>query len=127
MSEPSKLMTATSEIISFNSRAVLLSLFALVMFILMVYFAATMFTDRTGVLQTLNTVFITAISGSLALGGTPISQLWGKEGTTSPPRVFDINPHDGETNVSAATPIRASFDRMMDGSSINHETFALKD
>jgi Bacterial Ig-like domain len=126
LSEPSHPSTAASETVSFNSRAVLISLFVLVMFVILVYFFLVGFIDLTGTFQSLSTVFIATISGSLALGGTLISQLWGKD-ITSPPRIWGTSPRDGEDNVSPDTKIMASFDRMMNESSINRETFTLKD
>jgi hypothetical protein len=74
----------SSDKISFNSRAILLGLFALVGFVLLVFAVAVVAYPSQGIGR-LKTVFIAAISGSLALGGTLISQLWGKgDGSNSP-------------------------------------------
>jgi hypothetical protein len=119
--EPSQL---SGEKISFNSRAVLLGLFALVGFILLVFtISVNVFSpEQSG---RLNTVFIAAISGSLALGGTLISQLWGK--STGRPTVYSTIPANTATGVALDNPVSASFNMLMDESSINSKTFTLKD
>lgn len=109
--------------VSYNSRAVLLGLFTLVGFILAV------FTYSVNVLDVqagrLNTVFIAAISGSLALGGTMISQLWG---TPKPahPTIYATNPIDTATGVPLNISVSASFNMLMDIDTIN-QNFTLKD
>ena len=121
--EPAQII---GEKISFNSRAVLLGLFMLVGFILLVFtVSVNVFpAEQSG---RLNTVFIAAISGSLALGGTLISQLWGKNITTAMPTVYATNPDDTATGVPLDTSVSASFNMMMDKSTINSKTFTLKD
>jgi hypothetical protein len=117
---------STVEVISHNSRAVLLGLFALVMFILAVYFASVLANiNATATIQSLNPVFIAAITGSLALGGTLISQLWGKETNPLPPIIYNTEP--AGTEVSLKPTLRASFSKMMDASSINEDTFTVRD
>jgi hypothetical protein len=109
--------------VSYNSRAVLLGLFTLVGFILAV------FTYSVNVLDVqagrLNTVFIAAISGSLALGGTMISQLWG---TPKPahPTIYATNPIHTATGVPLNTSVSASFNMLMDIDTVN-QNFTLKD
>lgn len=109
--------------VSYNSRAVLLGLFTLVGFILAV------FTYSVNVLDVqagrLNTVFIAAISGSLALGGTMISQLWGTP-KPSHPTIYATNPIDTATGVPLNTSVSASFNMLMDIDTIN-QNFTLKD
>jgi hypothetical protein len=125
LSKSPRSMTIASQTISYNSRAVLLALFGLVIFILIVYFASVMII-RPNDIQYLNTVFIGAISGSLALGGTLISQLWGKD-DTSFPSIYLTDPPNGKENVPIDTRITATFDRMMNESTINEDTFSLKE
>jgi hypothetical protein len=78
--------TNFSKMVSVNSKRILWSLFILVIVILLVFTITVnvnpVISDR------LNTVFIAAISGILALGGTLITQLWGRaksSGEPSPP------------------------------------------
>jgi len=65
-----------SKMVSVNSKRILWALFILLIVILLVFTITVKvnpgFSDR------LNTVFIAAISGILALGGTLITQLWGR-------------------------------------------------
>jgi Bacterial Ig-like domain/Bacterial Ig domain len=113
------------EKISFNSRAVLLGLFILVGFILLVFtISVNIFpAEQSG---RLNTVFVAAISGALALGGTLISQLWGKSDTSDRPIVYITNPEDVSTGIPVDTSISASFNMLMDKSNIA-KTFTLKE
>jgi hypothetical protein len=116
----------SGEKISYNSRAVLLGLFVLVGFILAVYtFSVNVFPPEES--GRLNTVFIAAVSGALALGGTLISQLWGKKTNTNLPIIFATIPDDTATQVSPDSSISASFNVLMDKSTINSKTFTLKD
>jgi hypothetical protein len=119
--------TTTSHAVSYNSRAVLLALFGLVFFILIVYFASVMMIQPKNEIQFLSTVFIGAISGALALGGTLISQLWGKEDTSSPSIYMTIPPNEGKDIPIEIREIKASFDRSMDESTVNENTFTLKE
>lgn len=73
--EPSQ---SQGEKVSYNSRTVLLGLFVLVGFILAIYTYSVNVLPSSEQSGRLNTVFIAAISGALTLGGTLISQLWGK-------------------------------------------------
>jgi hypothetical protein len=113
------------EKVSYNSKAVLLGLFALVGFVLLVFsISANIFSpDQTG---RLTTVFVAAISGTLALGGTLITQLWGKD-TGNRPNIYRTDPEDTATGVPVDTPIRATFNKLMNSSTINSQTFTLKD
>jgi hypothetical protein len=114
------------EKISYNSRSVLLGLFVLIGFILAVFtFSVNIFPpEQSG---RLNTVFIAAVSGSLALGGTLISQLWGKNTNSLKPNIYATNPDDTATGIPLDTPVSASFNMPMDKSTINPKTFTLKD
>ena len=113
------------EKVSYNSKAVLLGLFALVGFVLLVFaISANIFSpDQTG---RLTTVFVAAISGALALGGTLITQLWGKD-TGSKPNIYITNPKDTATGIPIDTSVTASFNKLMNSSTINSQTFKLKD
>jgi len=110
--------------VSYNSRAVLLGLFTLVGFILAVFtYSIYVIPDQVG---RLNTVFIAAISGALALGGTMISQLWGTPGSARL-KIYSTTPIDTATKVPLDIPVSASFNMMMDEETINTNTFTLKD
>lgn len=113
------------EKVSFNSRSVLLGLFLLVIFILGVFtYSVNVFpAEQSG---RLNTVFIAAVSGILALGGTLISQLWGKNTTRGRPIIYLTSPEDTEVGVSLDSSVVASFNTLMDKSTINSNTFTLK-
>jgi hypothetical protein len=66
-----------NELVSYNSEYVLWALFILVIIILLVFtITVKMYPELS---DRLNTIFIAAISGSLALGGTLITQLWGRK------------------------------------------------
>lgn len=121
--EPSEL---PGKKVSYNSRAVLLGLFTLVGFILAVYtYSVNVFPpEQSG---RLNIVFVAAISGTLALGGTLISQLWGTPGKAGPPSIYATKPADTEAGVPLDTSIIASFNMLMDKSTVNSKTFTLKD
>src|SRR6476620_3551609 len=109
--------------VSYNSRAVLLGLFILVGFILAVFsYSINYVPEQAG---RLNTVFIAAISGSLALGGTLISQLWGTT-TTARPSIYATNPIDTASGVPLDTSVSASFNMLMDKSTFSSVTFTLK-
>jgi hypothetical protein len=110
------------EKVSFNSKAVLLGLFALVGFILLIYTFSVLTYDpeQTG---RFSSVFIAAISGSLALGGTLITQLWGRGDDR--PLVYSTSPMN--SGVSRNTIVTASFNKLMDEATINTKTFTLKD
>jgi Bacterial Ig-like domain len=110
--------------VSYNSRAVLLGLFTLVGFILAVFtYSINVIPEQVG---RLNTVFIAAISGSLALGGTMISQLWGTP-TTARLSIYATNPIDTATGVPLDTSVSASFNMLMNKETVNSSTFTLKD
>ena len=65
-----------SDMVSANSKRILWALFILVIVILGVFSLTVKYNPHLS--DRLNTVFIAAISGILALGGTLITQLWGK-------------------------------------------------
>lgn len=66
------------DIVSENSKIVLYGLFALIGFAILMY-AITVTQQPNGTdTEKLNTVYIAVISGALALGGTLIAQVWGK-------------------------------------------------
>jgi hypothetical protein len=125
----SKLSTS-SERVSVNSKAILLGLFALVGFILLVFTITLRFVPIEQTAR-LNTVYVAAVSGILALGGTLISQLWGKNNTTktatNSPVIFSTQPEDTSIAVPLDTSIGASFNTQMDKSTINSGTFTLKE
>lgn len=112
--------------ISHNSKAVLLGLFLLVAFVLLVY---TVVINNYSPSQSgrLNTVFIAAISGSLALGGTLISQLWGKSANGVEPDIYATTPDNEAKDVPVDTSISASFNMLMDKSTITDKVFTLTD
>ena len=116
---------SVGERISFNSKSVLLGLFALVGIILLIYTVSILVYDpeQTG---RLNAVFIAAISGTIALGGTLISQLWGRDGTDRPV-VIDTDPVHNAVKVNLGTKITAGFNKLMNAQTINKTTFTLKD
>ena len=68
------------------------------------------------------------VSGSLALGGTLISQLWGKQTnrTTNIPQAYNTTPEDSPEGVSVNSPVTATFDKIMNNSTISSKTFTLK-
>ena len=96
------------------------------MFILLVFTAAVNWYPSNEIGR-LNTVFIAAISGSLALGGTLISQLWGKGGEPNPPVVYSKDPYDSQMEVPVKKQISALFNKTMNRDTINAETFTLKE
>ena len=70
--------TREDDIVSENSKIVLYGLFALLAFSILMY-AITITQNVKGAdIEKFNTVYIAVISGSLALGGTLIAQVWGK-------------------------------------------------
>jgi Bacterial Ig-like domain len=110
--------------VSYNSRAVLLGLLILVGFILAVFtYSINFIPEQAG---RLNTVFIAAISGSLALGGTMISQLWGTS-TSARLSIYATNPIDTATDVPLETSVSASFNMLVNKETLNSSTFTLKD
>jgi hypothetical protein len=112
--------------VSYNSRSVLLALFTLVGFTLAVYtYSVNVFPlEQSG---RLNTVFIAAISGTLALGGTLISQLWGTSTKPAAPSIYLTDPVDTAAEVPLNTSISAFFDMLIDEETVNPNTFTLKD
>lgn len=63
----------------------------------------------------------------MALGGTLISQLWGKNTNALQPNIYATNPDNTATRVPLDTFISASFNMLMDKSTINAKTFTLED
>jgi hypothetical protein len=77
----------------------------------------------------LNSVFIASISGTLALGGTLINQLWGGGNQSSnldTPVFFLTVPQDSAVKVPLNTNIIASSNTQPDPISINSKTLTLK-
>ena len=112
--------------VSYNSRSVLLALFTLVGFVLAVFtYVVNVFPpEQSG---RVNTVFIAAISGTLALGGTLISQLWGTSTKSVAPSIYLTDPEDTSNEVPLDTSIIAWFDMLMDKSTVvNSKNFTLK-
>jgi hypothetical protein len=79
------------DIVSGNAKMVLFGLFSLVGFAVLLYAITMLFLGKPGAtedaqfekLQEINSVYIAAISGALALGGTLISQIWGRTRRTN--------------------------------------------
>jgi hypothetical protein len=119
---------SNGERVSFNSKSVLVGLFVLVGLILLTY-SISVSIYKAEEIGRLNSVFIAAISGSLALGGTLISQLWGNTSTTikSAPHIYHTTPTNSEADVPLDTRIIASFNKQIDPLSINDKTFTIKD
>jgi len=125
----SEIESQPTDKITYNSKSVLLGLFSLVGFILLVFFIA-IFSLEPEEIGRLNPVFIAAISGTLALGGTLVSQLWGNKTSANvklKPAIIKTNPFDTQAKVPTDNPIIASFNRMMDKETINSTTFTLTD
>jgi hypothetical protein len=110
--------------VSYNSRAVLLGLFTLVGFILAVFTYSINIIPEQAV--RFNTVFIAAISGSLALGGTMISQLWGTA-TSARLSIYATDPVHTATGVPLETSVTALFNMLINQDTLNPSTFTLKD
>jgi hypothetical protein len=121
--------SSSDEKISYNSKSVLLGLFALIGFILLIFYIVIFFLD-TEDLAHLNPIFIGAISGTFALGGTLVSQLWGKKTDNKEinrPSVSYTRPFDSQTKVPVDTDIIASFNKLMDKETITPAAFTLTD
>jgi hypothetical protein len=111
--------------VSFNSKSVLLGLFALVAIIVVIY-TLSILAYNPEQSSRINTPFIAAVSGSLALGGTLISQLWGRETVTNnSPRVHMTNPIKSADGVPVDIRVTATFNKVMDAESIK-KAFTLK-
>jgi hypothetical protein len=119
---------STGERVSFNSKSVLVGLFILVGLILLAYTISVSIYSAEEIGR-LNSVFIAAISGSLALGGTLIAQLWGGSSSSiqNSPIIYSTTPQDTATDVPLDTQIIASFNRQMDSSTVTDKSFTLKD
>jgi hypothetical protein len=120
-------MSEFAKAISTNSRTVLIGLLFLVGAILLVYtVSVSLYTAEEA--GRLNSVFIASITGTLALGGTLITQLWGgSSSTTDKPVIYKTDPADSAVNVPHDTRIIASFNALIDPITINSKTFTLKD
>ena len=105
--EPSQ---SLGEKVSYNSRAVLLGLFVLVGFILAIY-----------------TYSVNVLPSAEQLGGTLISQLWGKKTDIIEPNIYATTPSDTATGIPLDTSISASFNMLMDKSTFTPTSFTLKD
>jgi hypothetical protein len=94
-----------ADMVSANSKRILWALFILVIAILLV-FTITVWRNPD-LSDRLNTVFIAAISGLLALGGTLINQLWGKrkdsQDTPTPELKAPTEIHSGEEAILDAS------------------------
>jgi hypothetical protein len=118
--------TSSSDI-TYNSKSVLLGLFALIGFILLVFYFVIFFLD-TEDLTRLNPVFVGAISGTFALGGTLVSQLWSRKTNNievNRPSISYTSPFDSQTKVSVDTGMIASFNKLMNKETITPATFTL--
>ena len=107
--------TNLSDMVSANSKRILWALFILVIVILLVFTITVGFHPQLS--DRLSTVFIAAISGSLALGGTLISQLWGnrKDSQDTPIAVLKAVPPEirsGETATLDASSSK-NFDKII--------------
>ena len=127
-SNTSSRLSTTSERVSYNSKAILLGLFTLVGFILLVFTITLRFVPIEQTAR-LNTVYVAAVSGALALGGTLISQLWGKSSATvtNAPVIYNVSPEETSTGVALDSSVTASFSKQIDKSTLNSTTFTLKD
>jgi hypothetical protein len=105
-----------ADMVSANSKRILWALFILVIAILLV-FTITVWRNPD-LSDRLNTVFIAAISGILALGGTLINQLWGKrQDTDTPIAALKADPPEIESGKTA----------ILDASSSkNYDTITIK-
>lgn len=125
MSAPDK---SADKSVSANSRSVLVGLLVLVGLILLVYtISVSIYTsEETG---RLNSVFIALITGTLALGGTLITQLWGGSSSTTSDRPFFYitSPIDSAVDIPLDTKVIASSNVLLDSTTINSNTFSLKD
>jgi hypothetical protein len=114
--------------VSANSRSVLVGLLVLVGLILLVYtISVSIYTSEQ--VGRLNSVFIALITGILALGGTLITQLWGGGSSTTSDRPFFYvtSPIDSAVEVPLNTKVMASSNVQLDQTTINSNTFTLKD
>ena len=122
-------MSESDKSISTNSRSVLVGLLFLVGLVLLVYtISVSVYSaDEVG---RLSSVFIASISGTLALGGTLITQLWGGGNSSSNldrPVFYLTIPQDSAVKVPLNTSIIASSNTQLDPTTINSKTFTLKD
>jgi hypothetical protein len=114
--------------VSTNSRTVLIGLLFLVGAILIVYtISVYLYTAEEA--GRINSVFIAAITGSIALGGTLITQLWGggSPTTSDKPVLYHTEPIDSAVGVPPDARIIASSNTLLDPTTINSKTFTLKD
>ena len=70
---------AEDDIVSNNAKIVLYGLFALIGFAILMYTITITKQISADDIDQVNMVYIAAISGTLALGGTLIAQLWGRD------------------------------------------------
>jgi hypothetical protein len=121
-------MSEIAKSISTNSRTVLIGLLFLVGAILLVYtVSVSLYTAEEA--GRLNSVFIASITGTLALGGTLITQLWGgaSSSTTDKPVIYNTIPVASAVGIPLDTRIIASSNTLIDPTTINSKTFTLKD
>lgn len=121
-------MSENAKSVSTNSRSVLIALFFLVALILLVY-TISVHLYTAGQVGRLNSVFIAAITGTLALGGTLITQLWGgnPSAVSNKPVIYQTTPIDSAVEVRLDSRIIVSFNTLIDQTTINTKTFTLKD
>lgn len=121
-------MSENVKSVSTNSRTVLVGLLVLVGLILLVY-TISVHLYSAGEVGRLNSVFIAVITGTLALGGTLISQLWGgnSSGVLDKTVFYHTIPIDSAVGVPLDSRIIASSNTLLDPKTINTKTFTLKD
>jgi hypothetical protein len=110
-----------SVMVSANSKRILWALFILVIVILLVFTITVR--SHPDLSNRLNTVFIAAISGILALGGTLITQLWGRKKSNGQPSPASDTP---KAMLKAPTEIRSEEKAILDASeSKNYDTLTI--
>lgn len=120
--------TAQTTTISTNSRNVLIALLFLLSGVLLVYtICVSLYTAEE--VGRINSVFIASITGIVALGGTLITQLWGGSSSadSDKPVFYFTDPVDSAGEVPLKTRIIASSNIQLDPTTINTNTFTLKD
>ena len=109
--------TNFSDMVSANSKRILWALFILVIVILLVFTITVRYNPDLS--DRLNTVFIAAISGMLALGGTLITQLWGKRKDVQDTLIAELKAEPPEIKSGEKSILDAS-------SSKNYDTITIE-
>ena len=109
--------TNLSDMVSANSKRILWALFILVIVILLVFTITVRYNPDLS--DRLNTVFIAAISGMLALGGTLITQLWGKRKDVQDTPIAELKADPPEIESGEKAILDAS-------SSKNYDTITIE-